>query len=108
MIREDMGEREEMEERREKRPRRANGKRRRLRKRRRRLSPQVIPVLIAVFLVFVVGGVMVGRMLYEKYSPSKELADTNEYFHLENDQEIAVLLNDLLLEDKGKLNDGRD
>ncbi len=107
MIREDMGEREEMEERREKRPRRANGKRRRLRKRRRRLSPQVIPVLIAVFLVFVVGGVMVGRMLYEKYSPSKELADTNEYFHLENDQEIAVLLNDLLLEDKGKLIDGR-
>ena len=90
MIREDMGEREEMEER-----------------RRRRLSPQVIPVLIAVFLVFVVGGVMVGRMLYEKYSPSKELADTNEYFHLENDQEIAVLLNDLLLEDKGKLIDGR-
>ncbi len=107
MIREDMGEREEMEERREKRPRRANGKRRRPRKRRRRLSPQVIPVLIAVFLVFVVGGVMVGRMLYEKYSPSKELADTNEYFHLENDQEIAVLLNDLLLEDKGKLIDGR-
>ncbi|MCI8584896.1 MAG: SH3 domain-containing protein [Lachnospiraceae bacterium] len=107
MIREDMGEREEMEERREKRPRRANEKRRRLRKRRRRLSPQVIPVLIAVFLVFVVGGVMVGRMLYEKYSPSKELADTNEYFHLENDQEIAVLLNDLLLEDKGKLIDGR-
>lgn len=110
MIREDMEERgeiEEQEERREKRPRSANGRKRRPRRRRRRLRPQVIPVLIALVLILVVGGVLVGRMLYEKYSPSKELADLDEYFHLENDQEIAVLLNDILLEDKGRLIDGR-
>lgn len=110
MIREDMEERgeiEEQEERREKRPRSANGRKRRPRRRRRRLRPQVIPVLIAVALILVVGGVLVGRMLYEKYSPSRELADLDEYFHLENDQEIAVLLNDILLEDKGRLIDGR-
>lgn len=110
MIREDMEERgeiEEQEERREKRPRSANGRKRRPRRRRRRLRPQVIPVLIALVLILVVGGVLVGRMLYEKYSPSRELADLDEYFHLENDQEIAVLLNDILLEDKGRLIDGR-
>ncbi len=113
MIREDSGEREgreEQEERRKKRPGNPRGGQNRRRKkgrRRRRRDPRRIPVLIAVFLILVTGGGIVGKMLYDKYSPSKELADTDEYFNLETEQDLAVLLDDVLLEDKGRLLDGR-
>ena len=106
MIREDNEGREERggrEEQRKRRPAKARGdqsRRKRPKKRRRKRNPQMIPVLIAVFLILVVGGITVGKMLYDKYSPSREMADTKEYFHLEKDQEMAVLLNDTLLEDK--------
>ena len=113
MIREDNEGREERggrEEQRKRRPAKARGdqsRRKRPKKRRRKRNPQMIPVLIAVFLILVVGGITVGKMLYDKYSPSREMADTKEYFHLEKDQEMAVLLNDTLLEDKGRFMDGR-
>lgn len=93
---------------REERQQRERGQmQRRPRKKKRRRNPQVIPVMIAILLILIVGGGMVIKMLYEKYSPSKELADTNEYFNLTDDQDIAVIYNDELLEDKGRLIDGR-
>ncbi|MBS6397959.1 MAG: SH3 domain-containing protein [Clostridiales bacterium] len=98
MIREDRRERERQPER---------PKQRRPRRRRRRRNPQAIPVLIALALILLVGGVMVGKMLYEKYSPSKEMADANEYFNLSDSQEMAVLFNEEMLEDKAIFVDGR-
>lgn len=93
---------------REERPvRNAGTSRRRPRKRKRRLNPQIIPVLIALVLILVVGGAMVVRMLYEKYSPSKEWADGNEYFNLDNEQEMAVIIDNELIEDKARFMDGR-
>ena len=110
MTRDEKEEREELEEkeeRQEKRAKNAGKRKRRSRKRRRRRNPQMIPVVIIVLLILAVGAGLTGKILYDKYSPSKELADTTEYFHLENDQEIAVLVNDVMLEDKGRLIDGR-
>ena len=105
---EELEERAERQERRKKRPPQAGrSRKRRPGKRRRRRNPRMIPVMIALFLFLVTGGIMAGKMLYDKYSPSREIADPMEYFHLENDQEIAVLLNDAMLEDKGRLMDGR-
>lgn len=115
MTREDNGEREGREERparRRKRPAGAPGaqgqnRRRKKGRRRRRRDPRMIPVLIAVILILVTGGGIAGKMLYDKYSPSRELADVQDYFNLEKDQDLAVLLDDSLLEDKGRLIDGR-
>lgn len=105
MIRE---ENEEREENRRKKTQNAGDRRKqRSRRRRRRRNPQTIPVMIAVLLILIVGGGMAVKFLYDKYSPSKELADTTEYFNLENDQEIAVLVNDRIIEDKGRLIDGK-
>lgn len=105
---EELEERAERQERRKKRPPQAGrNRKRRPGKRRRRRNPRMIPVMIALFLFLVTGGIMAGKMLYDKYSPSREIADPMEYFHLENDQEIAVLLNDDMLGDKGRLMDGR-
>ena len=115
MTREDNGEREGREERparRRKRPAGAPGaqgqnRRRKKGRRRRRQDPRMIPVLLALFLILVTGGGIAGKMLYDKYSPSRELADVQDYFNLEKDQDLAVLLDDSLLEDKGRLIDGR-
>ena len=50
---------------------------------------------------------MTGKFLYNKYSPSKEMMDGNEYFGLSDDDSMAVIMNDELLEDKAKFVDGR-
>ncbi len=105
MIRDDMEEREE--ERQERPLKNKRSQKKRPKRRRRRRNPQAIPILIAMLLIVIVGGVLIGKMLYDKYSPSKELADTKEYFQLTDDQEIAILCDDELLEDKGRLIDGR-
>lgn len=92
---------------REERQERKGERRRRPRKRRRRLNPKVIPVMIALVLILVIGGAMLGKLLYEKYSPSKERADGWEYFGLDDDQEMAVIIDDEMLEDKARFMDGR-
>ncbi len=104
MIREET---EEREERRKKRTQNTGDRKKRSRKRRKRRNPQQQMVLIIVLLILAVSSAIVGKFLYDKYSPSKELADTEEYFNLQNDQEIAVLINDQMIEDKGRLIDGR-
>ena len=81
--------------------------RRKPRKRRRRLNPKAVLVLAGILLVLAVCLFIGGRMLYERYSPSKEMADLNEYFQLTDDQDMAVILNDEILEDKARLIDGR-
>ena len=50
---------------------------------------------------------MTGKFLYNKYSPSKEMMDGNEYFGLSDDDSMAVIMNNELLEDKAKFIDGR-
>lgn len=77
------------------------------RKRRRKLNPKVIPVLFAVVLIFGISMFLVGKNLYEKYSPSKELADTTAYFHLEDEQDMAILVNEELLAEKARWIDGK-
>lgn len=108
MIRDDSQEREEQEgkEQQERRDQERRKRRRRPRRRRRRRNPRAIPILIALVLVLIVGGSMAIQMLYEKYAPSKELADTDEYFNLSGAQDMAVLLDDELLEDKAMFMDG--
>lgn len=81
--------------------------RRRPRKKKRRRNRQMIPVLIAVLLIILVGGFLAGKFLWEKYSPSKERADGMEYFNLTDSQEMAVIVDTELLEDKGRFQDGR-
>lgn len=77
------------------------------RRRRRRLNPKAVLVLAVIFLVLAAGVILGGKMLYDKYSPSKEMADLGEYFQLAGEQDMAVIMNDEILEDKARLIDGR-
>lgn len=85
---------------------RGNAPRRRPR-RKRRLNPKAVPVLAALLLFFLIGGFFAGKLLYEKYSPSKEMADLNEYFGLSGDQDMAVVINDEMVGDMARFIDGK-
>ncbi len=65
-----------------------------------------IPVLIAVVLILLIGAGTVGSILIEKYSYSEERADLCEYFGVSGD-ELAIILQDEVLEEKALLRDGR-
>ncbi len=91
---------------REDRRERGNVPRRRPRKK-RRLNPKAVPVLAALLLFFLIGGFFAGKLLYEKYSPSKEMADLNEYFGLSGDPDMAVVINDEMVGDMARFIDGK-
>ena len=63
---------------------------------------KVIPVLIAIVLILMIGGVSFGPSLMEKYSYSGEKADLNEYFGITGD-EAAIILQDEILEEKARV-----
>ncbi len=68
------------------------------------MKRKILPILIAVFLIMVIGAVTVGSMLYEKYSYSAERADLDEIFGVTGDQ-LAIVLQDNMVEEKAVLRD---
>lgn len=60
---------------------------------------KIIPVLIAIVLIIIIGGISVGSMLRERYSYSEEKADLNEYFGVSG-EEAAIIMGDEIIEDK--------
>ncbi len=67
---------------------------------------KAIPVLVAIALIIIIGGAAFGSMLIEKYSYSHEHADLYEYFHMVKEEEVPVILQDELLEEKAVMVDG--
>src|SRR5699024_12350126 len=68
----------------------------------KRVSPVLIVVLL-IILVIAAGGlsVVIGR-----YLPGKEKMDSSVYFHLEGEDQVALVLDQEILEKKGKMLDG--
>ncbi|MBO5094917.1 MAG: chitinase [Lachnospiraceae bacterium] len=67
---------------------------------------KVIPALVAIVLILVIVAGSIGVKLVEKYSYSKERADLEEYYDLQDENETAIVLQDEILEDKALLLDG--
>jgi len=68
---------------------------------------KIIPALIAIILIGIIGVVTFGPKLYEKYSYSQERADLYEYFHIMREDEVPIVLQDKLIEEKAVMKDGR-
>lgn len=66
---------------------------------------RLIPVLVAVILIIIIGGVTLGGVLIEKYSYSDERADLDAYFGVQGNQ-LAIVLQDELVEEKALLQNG--
>lgn len=92
----------------------------------KRLRNKIISVLVAVVLIIIVAAIAFGgrikesiaggeeiglrwflALIYpEKYSYSTQMADMNEYFQLFSQDDIAIILQNERIEDRGKLIDG--
>lgn len=70
------------------------------------MKKKIIPIVIAVVLIIVIAGISVGKVFLEKYSYSKERADLDEYFHMSGEADVAIVLQDELIEERAKLFDG--
>lgn len=70
------------------------------------MKKKLIPVITAIVLMIVVVAISVGVKLAERYSYSKEREDLNEYFSISSDDEVAIVLQDEIVEEKAKMMDG--
>ena len=70
------------------------------------MKKKIIPVLIAIVLIIVIGGVSFGIKFTERYSYTKERADLNAYFGMGGERDTAIILQDELIEERGLLAEG--
>ena len=71
------------------------------------MKKKILPVLVVVCLIIVIAVVGVISSVIEKYTPSDERMDGNEYFQLQSAEEAALIVNGALAEEKVKIMDGR-
>lgn len=69
------------------------------------MKKRVVTVLVPVVLIFIVIAVALGSQILERYSYSKNKADLNEYFGLVQADEVAMVVQDTIVDDKAKFRD---
>ena len=78
-------------------------KKRRRRRRRSRINPAAVAVLVLFLAVVIVLAVF----LIKRYSPSKEKMDLGLYFQLEEENDLAIIIQDTLIEELGIVLNGK-
>ena len=78
--------------------------RRRRNSRKRRQRSLILKVSIVIILALVV---LCGTILWKKYSPSDQKANRKEYYGITSEEQLAVIVNNEVLEPKGRVFDGR-
>lgn len=64
---------------------------------------KIIPVIVAIVLIFIVASVAFGSQIMEKYSYSKERADLAEYFETTGADDVPIILQDERIEEHAKI-----
>ena len=77
--------------------------RRRVQSKRRRKRNLMIKAMALVLLVMIA---VAGAFFWMKYSPSKEKADLKEYYGIEKDDQVAITIDNEVLEPAGRIIDG--
>lgn len=67
---------------------------------------KLIPALVAIILIGIIAIFGLGWQFVEKYTYSDEQADLTEYFGLQAEDDVAVILQNERIEEKAKLIDG--
>ena len=78
-------------------------KKRRNKRKKSRINPIFMGTAV-IFLILVIGA---AAFLIKKYSPSKERMDLELYFQMEEENELAIIIQNTLIEDNGIVLDGR-
>lgn len=76
------------------------------RRKQKRANKQLFPVLLVVGLICLVLAITVGVKLIQKYSPSKEHLDLTEYYGMSDDSQVAITLNNTVLDQFATIIDG--
>ena len=76
-------------------------------KRRRRRRSRIYPILLGVAALFLILVIVAALFLIKRYGPSKERMDLDLYYQLEEDDDLAIIVQDTLIEDKGIVLNGR-
>jgi spore germination protein YaaH len=61
--------------------------------------------LVSAVVVVIIIGLMTAFLIY-KFSPSKEVMELSEYYNLTSEEEMAVILQDTISDEKGLYSDG--
>lgn len=69
------------------------------------MKKKIIPVLTAGALILVIILILILSHIIEKYTPSKEHEELTEYYNISSDDDVALILDHKVLEEKGKLID---
>ena len=70
------------------------------------MKKKVVPILIAIALIIIIGGLSFGSKIIEKYSYSKERADLNAYYHISDSEDAAIVLQNEIVEERARVIDG--
>lgn len=81
--------------------RKAPGKPQTKRRRKRNLYLKI--TLLIIFIVAAAAAIF----LWKRYSPTKERADRNEYYGIENEKQMAVIVDNQVVEPYGMISDGK-
>lgn len=81
-------------------------RRRRGRKQSRRRRKRNLILKIIFFIVLIVGTVA-ALLLWKRYGPTKEKADLDKYYGIENENQLAVIVNNQVLEPRAMISDGK-
>lgn len=70
------------------------------------MRKKFMPFLVAAVFIIVVGLIAAATVVIQKYTPSKERADLQEYFHLAEEDDMAIILNYQKMDELCKYMDG--
>lgn len=76
-------------------------------RRRRKAKSRKNPIFLGVMTVFLILVIAAAAFLIKRYSPSKEPMDLELYFQMEGENELAIIIQNTLIEEKGIVLDGR-
>lgn len=69
------------------------------------MKKRIIAVLVPIVLIFIVIAAALGSQILKRYSYSKNKADLKEYFQLAQEDQVAMVVQDTLVEEKALLRD---
>jgi len=69
------------------------------------MKKKIMPIVIAVLLMLVIGGIGAGKILWDKYSYGKEVANLQEFYQVSGEQR-AIILQDEMVEEKALIREG--
>lgn len=70
------------------------------------MKKRIMTVLVPIVLILLVIAAALGSQIFERFSYSKNQADLNEYFKLAQADEVAMVVQDALVEEKALLRGG--